>query len=267
MKSCQEALTSRGYPCAVDGIFGSDTEANVKKFQLDAHLAADGIVGPKTWDALLAAPAPTPDPPCSELDWSAFVPLLSPAMAATYTMPGQMPEFPSGISLPTSYRGTERTNCTLFTAYLLGCGFGATFREDEWTRWQISAGQNYAYDGYGPGVCADWGVAEMRPCSTIPRNGVYLLQTLQGWPSGHSWIILDYDDASGKILTLESNTPGTGLNGVGFLDLGPIRSTNAHDWKNRVTTTWEKRISKATEISMARLNIDHDSVRSWIESQ
>lgn len=37
-----------------DGSFGAETEAAVKAFQRDSGLTADGIVGPKTWAALLA---------------------------------------------------------------------------------------------------------------------------------------------------------------------------------------------------------------------
>jgi peptidoglycan hydrolase-like protein with peptidoglycan-binding domain len=36
----------------VDGIFGARTEAGVKTLQRDVHLAQDGVVGPKTWDAI-----------------------------------------------------------------------------------------------------------------------------------------------------------------------------------------------------------------------
>lgn len=49
----------------VDGIFGSKTLARVKEFQAKNGLMVDGIVGPKTWEALLA---PTPSieiPPLS----------------------------------------------------------------------------------------------------------------------------------------------------------------------------------------------------------
>ena len=38
---------------AVDGVFGRQTLAAVKKYQVQHHLAADGVVGPRTWNALL----------------------------------------------------------------------------------------------------------------------------------------------------------------------------------------------------------------------
>lgn len=49
----QEALNTQGYWCgAADGIFGSQTLQGVTSFQKDASLVVDGIVGPKTRQAL-----------------------------------------------------------------------------------------------------------------------------------------------------------------------------------------------------------------------
>jgi hypothetical protein len=155
----------------------------------------------------------------------------------------------------------------MFTAYLLGLGFDRAFTLDDWQRWQLSGGYEYNYRNFGPGVCADWGVGKIVSPNNPPKDGVYLLQTITSWPYGHSWMILDYDDATGKILTLESNTNVSGINGVGFWDLGPIRNTNAHDWRSRVHTTWKERTANASQISMCRLNIDHASVRAWIAGQ
>jgi len=49
----QYLLRARGHTVAVDGIFGSATEAAVRAFQQEKHLAVDGVVGPNTWSALV----------------------------------------------------------------------------------------------------------------------------------------------------------------------------------------------------------------------
>lgn len=49
----QHLLTARGYPTAVDGIFGSDTETKVKSFQTSVGIGATGVVDTFTWPALV----------------------------------------------------------------------------------------------------------------------------------------------------------------------------------------------------------------------
>lgn len=53
VRIAQAVLSARGYRTTIDGIFGAHTEATVKRFQRTKRLAADGIIGPKTWRALL----------------------------------------------------------------------------------------------------------------------------------------------------------------------------------------------------------------------
>lgn len=48
----QNALNDAGASIEVDGDFGSKTFALVKRFQAGEGLKADGIVGPRTWEAL-----------------------------------------------------------------------------------------------------------------------------------------------------------------------------------------------------------------------
>lgn len=57
---CQNLLNRRvpQAPLWVDGIFGPNTEARVKQFQMSKGLHADGVVGPMTWGALEAGPPP-----------------------------------------------------------------------------------------------------------------------------------------------------------------------------------------------------------------
>lgn len=49
----QHELTRHGYKVAADGVFGAATENAVKAFQKALGLVADGVVGQKTWAALL----------------------------------------------------------------------------------------------------------------------------------------------------------------------------------------------------------------------
>ena len=53
VRRVQKRLTLAGYDTGgVDGIFGANTESGVKALQRDSHLTQDGVVGPRTWDAI-----------------------------------------------------------------------------------------------------------------------------------------------------------------------------------------------------------------------
>lgn len=54
VKIIQACLNGHGYPLVADGVFGPMTDGAVRRFQSDRGLSADGIVGPQTWNALLA---------------------------------------------------------------------------------------------------------------------------------------------------------------------------------------------------------------------
>lgn len=49
----QLLLTAKGYATAADGVYGSGTEAEVRRFQKAQGLTADGITGPATWTKLV----------------------------------------------------------------------------------------------------------------------------------------------------------------------------------------------------------------------
>ena len=263
---CQQDLTKHGHTCTADGDFGPHTHSMVLAFQEDQGLSVDGIVGPATWAALSAAPeAPARRP--RKRDWFDFVDLLHPAKSASYSLTGgQVPKFPPGVTfLSKKYLGEKYTNCSMFTAYFLGNGFKADFTLDSWLEWQIARGSDPSlYYGYGPGVVNTWGLGKIMPKGAVPKKGVYLLQTFSEWPRGHSWIVLDYEESTGKMLTLESNTKAFGLDGVGYADLGPVRSTHPKGWRDRVKTTWAARTKGYSQIHMDKLAIDHRSVRAWI---
>ena len=55
VRDLQAALSGAGYTVAADGAFGPQTQDAVERFQRDAGLSADGIVGPRTRAALREA--------------------------------------------------------------------------------------------------------------------------------------------------------------------------------------------------------------------
>ena len=62
---CQQDLLQLGYdlsPYGADGKYGNTTIREVKKFQKASGLVADGICGPRTWQALDEAVKPSPTP-------------------------------------------------------------------------------------------------------------------------------------------------------------------------------------------------------------
>jgi hypothetical protein len=57
VKRLQKVLNARGLcpePIVIDGVFGPTTLDAVKRFQRQAHLPVDGVVGEETWDRLFA---------------------------------------------------------------------------------------------------------------------------------------------------------------------------------------------------------------------
>jgi peptidoglycan hydrolase-like protein with peptidoglycan-binding domain len=56
VRAVQELLKILGYYTGdPDGVYGPETADAVRRFQATHDIAADGIVGPATYDALLAA--------------------------------------------------------------------------------------------------------------------------------------------------------------------------------------------------------------------
>ncbi|HEY6309142.1 MAG TPA: peptidoglycan-binding protein [Candidatus Angelobacter sp.] len=58
VKELQADLNQFGFNIQVDGLFGSETDARVRQFQVDQNLTEDGIVGPQTWATLEGTAAP-----------------------------------------------------------------------------------------------------------------------------------------------------------------------------------------------------------------
>ena len=183
---------------------------------------------------------------------------------AKYRQPGQVPTPIPGVSLGSSYIGKDYTNCTMFTSWIVSKTFDKAFKSSQWGKWQV-----YDKDpgGYGPGVVHDWRAGYIAPERMNPINGVWLVQYFTDWPKGHSMLVVDWHNETGKILTLEANTSATGLDGVGWGGIGPLRDVQnpGPNWHHRTDQTWASRCGPKREVYMTRLYIDPASVKNWLE--
>lgn len=65
VRAVQDAILRSRISIQVDGIFGPDTEAKLKRFQTVFFITPDGIVGPKTWEFVVQVRLGSP--PCAPL--------------------------------------------------------------------------------------------------------------------------------------------------------------------------------------------------------
>jgi hypothetical protein len=258
VRECQQLLTDAGYATTVDGVFGSGTEKQVKAFQSANRLAADGIVGDKTWEALEGGSI---DPQLTlPIDFRHVAKLFPQMMPQKYTLhDAQCPSNPPGVSLKNI--GDELTNCVQFTSWLLAYSFsGVRFSGNQWSRWMVGGslqGTPPIVPNWGPKVILEWGCG-----TTSPERGAYLIQYFTS-TGGHSLIVVDRDPDTDKILTLEAIGS---LDGAGWYDIGPLRDVlnPGLDWPEKVSQTWESRFGPKVAVHMVRLAICPDSIQSWL---
>ena len=158
--------------------------------------------------------------------------------------------------------GTETSNCVLFTSWFLSNAFeGVKFDYNSWKKWMCSSSAKGVPQtpGYGPRVAMDWGIARKAPIG----RGPWLIQTFTQ-NGGHSYIVLDHDPKTGKILTLESNA---WCNGVGWNQIGPLREclNPGPNWMDKVTQTWQSRVF-GPNVSVHMTEIRIEGVKLWLET-
>jgi hypothetical protein len=251
----QNMLNRAGIKCSTDGAFGPSTERAVKAFQKASGSSQDGIVGRKTWAALERLSRPV------TADMESIAVLLSGyCTEQKYKLSGaQCPTNPPGMKLRRI--GYESSNCVLFTGWLLSnCFPGVTFSADAWRGWMNSSSNSFTkrVPGYGPAVAVDWGIATPEPSS----EGPWLLQTFTN-RGGHSYIVLDHDEETGKILTLEANA---WCNGIGWNQIGALRDVfnPGPNWADKVTQTWQNRVyGPNVAVHCVKLNIT--GVKDWLK--
>lgn len=256
----QSLLVEHSFSMTIDGVFGKDTEKQVKLFQSSKNLAADGICGEKTWAAL----EDTSEVLHLPIDWQRFVDLFPELEKQKYQLSkAQAPSNPPGVSL--KRLGYETTSCVLFTAWIVPMAFeGVRFAGDQWSRWMVSKDAPsgvHPVPGYGPGVTMEWGIG-----TTAPGPGVYLVQ-LFSETTGHSLLVVDHCEDTGKILTLEATNVAK-LNGAGWFEIGNLRDcpNPGPRWMDKVDQTWASRFDGRVATHFVRLAVDPASVKKWLNS-
>lgn len=173
---CQERLNAWNTPCDVDGIFGPATETAVIEFQSDHGLVPDGIVGDKTWNALLASPIKIPAPPYDALSTSMLVEIAWYA-GWDYAAKNEV----SLVARPSRLAPSQdtwspgrktKTICCVFVAGELGCVYEQT------ARWTANAWQRFMVPTDDP-----WGMLD-----ESVEAGIGTLFT--GVPQSNRWYVV-----------------------------------------------------------------------------
>jgi len=282
-KWVQQSLNSIiGAHLVVDGIIGSMTKNAIRTFQRQHGLYADGIVGPITEGALIAAgaspppgtaaptfPSYTPTPskvpgaqPRLSVPESVLISLLPMFVDYSYNL-GQ-PRYPEpvpGVSA-TLLAPPQQTNCSCFAEALM---YGA------WHRQYGSAFQWNAELHNLMMIPADLSnpfspitaVTQAGMATSIPDGSPPAPWSLvQGWrsfpTSGHAFIVVDYHAPSDRVLILEASSS---FNGVGCRNFGNLHNLPggrppARWWEDSRAPTWRSNIAEFRYgLKMAKLGV------------
>lgn len=267
----QESLNRiDGTRLAVDGISGAMTRSAVRAFQSRRGLAADGVVGPQTEAALIAAGASRPP------ESAAFAPVPATAPApASYIIQQrarlQVPESAITSLLPTFVPYTYgegrypwampgiasskvgpplQTNCCCFAEALLWRAWsqchGAAFQWNLHLHEQfVIYAENLQRDRFGPiNAAVQAGMAVELPEGAPPTSWCLA----QGWKGhttgGHTCIIVAHHAPTDRMLLLESNdSPSYRVTGVGYRKFGNLSQfpgcrPPARWWEDPSAPTW-----------------------------
>ena len=260
VRDIQRELSRIGFgPLACDGVFGRGTEAAVKLFQQSEGLTADGVAGPQTLSAL--------QPSQEAIQFQVMADLFPRVLQQKYRLKGgQTPDQPNGVRLRADRVGDDSINCTQFTTWIISQAFGTVWSSDQWSRWQVSsrAAHTDQVPNFGPRVAMEWGIG-----STRPGKGPWLIQyfTNPKTFAGHSMLVIDHDETTDRILTLEANS-ACGLDGVGWAEIGNLRDVlnPGKDWAEKVTQTWASRLESKPAVHLARLLVDSESIQTWLHT-
>jgi peptidoglycan hydrolase-like protein with peptidoglycan-binding domain len=119
----QRRLGAAGFSAgAADGIFGSNTDAAVRAFQRSRGLGVDGIVGSRTWGALLGTSPSVPGGGAGTNEWAlpASVRVAGDAQTVRYDSP------PPWIGMPGNCTGTFTAGAAALKSHILATFAGVS---------------------------------------------------------------------------------------------------------------------------------------------
>jgi hypothetical protein len=200
--------------------------------------------------------------------WENFAVLLPHYLPQTYALHNaQMPLEPLGLEgWLTKHIGNELINCSNTTVSLVPNAMHVPITKKMYGWWQVFGDSKGS--GYGPAaaVAAGFATKVADPKRTAPADGIYLVQDFSRWPKGHSYLVCDFDPATGRFLSLESSS--WTIDGCGWKGIANLRETlnPGADWAGwmKRPMVWADRRSDYPEVYMAKLHVDHASFRAWL---
>ena len=154
--------------------------------------------------------------------------------------PAELP----GVRVPLAPPATN--NCCTFAEALLVAAWADSVAGFEWGARRHRQMMIMSADDYFSPVTAviEAGMARTVPDPDSPPAPWTLIQGWRRqWQGGHTFIVVDYHEDSGRVLTLESNS-GYGLDGCGYRGIGNLRDAGlnppANWWALDRVPDWDR---------------------------
>lgn len=177
------------------------------------------------------------------VDEAALVDLLPRFHPFTYDLdearyPFELP----GVHVPQAPPASN--NCCTFVEALLVRAWADGHNEFNWTADRHAQMMIYSSDDYFSPVTAavDAGMAVATDPEAAPHPWTLVQGWRHQWRGGHTFVVLDHDPATDRVLTLESNSAYR-LDGPGFRMIGNLRDVQKPPdawWERDDLWTWER---------------------------